>query len=143
MNINDWSIDAAVALCSGVVCWWLKACVEGFARHNYDIRLEGHRSALKRDDVLMAERLAVFKTLSADLLALRRYCDARSAEFRSQSEFESRADSLTEQENISLLSHHEKLNRSLGGSEFFISPECRQHFESLLGKMGHFTDYCG
>jgi len=137
MNLADYfGITAIVGACTTVLGWWLKSRLDSSIKHEYDKILESFKTELKRSDVLLTERLAVFKTLSGHLLALRRYCNARSAEFRNESEFESRTESLTEQENISLLSHHENITRSLESNELLISPNSRQSFEHLFLQMG-------
>jgi len=91
---------------------------------------------MKRSDVLLTERLAAFKSISSQLLALRRYCYARSAELRNESEFEPRTESLTEQENVGLLMHKENLTRLLESVELFISPNSRERFNDLFLQMG-------
>jgi len=137
MNFSDFiSIAAIVGTCTTVLGWWLKSRLESSITHEYDKILESFKTELKRSDVLLTERLAVFKTLSGQLLALRRYCNARSAEFRNESEFESRTDSLAKQENISLLSHHENITRALESNELLISPKSRLSFEHLFLQMG-------
>lgn len=137
MNVTDFiSITAIVGAYTTVLGWWLKSRLDSSIKHEYDKILESFKTELKRSDVLLTERLAAFKTLSGHLLALRRYCNARSAEFRNESEFESRTESLTEQENISLLSHHENITRALESNELLISPNSRQSFEHLFLQMG-------
>jgi hypothetical protein len=136
MKLLDYfGITAIIVTCTTVLGWWLKSRLDSSIKHEYDKILESFKAELKRSDVLLTERLAVFKTLSSHLLAMRRYCNARSAEFRNESEFESRTESLTEQENISLLRHHENLTRSLESNELLISPNSRQSFEQLFLQM--------
>lgn len=136
MNLDDYiGIAAIVGACTTVLGWWLKSRLDSSIKHEYDKILESFRTELKRSDVLLAERLAAFKTLSGHLLKLRRYCNARSAEYRNESEFEPRPESLTEQENISLLSHHENINRVLESNELLISPNSRKIFENLFLQM--------
>jgi hypothetical protein len=137
MNITDYfGITAIVAACTSVLGWWLKARLDSSIKHEYDKILEIFKTELKRSDILLAERLAAFKTLSSHLIALRRYCNARIAELRQRSEFEARTDSLTAHENISLLSHCENINRVLESNELLISPHSRQSFASLFSQMG-------
>lgn len=137
MNLADYfGITAIIGGCTIILGWWLKSRLDSSIKHEYDKILECFKTELKRSDVLLTERLEVFKTLSGHLLALRRYCNARSAEFRNQSEFEPRTESLTKQENISLLSHHENITRALECNELLISPNSRQCFEHLFSQMG-------
>lgn len=137
MNLADYfGITAIIGACTTVLGLWLKTRLDSSIKHEYDKILESFKTEMKRSDVLLTERLAVFKTLSNHLLALRRYCNARSAECRNDSEFEPRTESLTEQENISLLGHHENITRALGRNEFLISPNSRQCFEQLFLQMG-------
>lgn len=137
MNLADYfGVAVIVGACTTVLGWWLKSRLDSSIKHEYDKILESFKTELKRSDVLQTERLAVFKTLSGHLLALRRYCNARSAEFRNESEFEPRTESLTEQENISLLSHYENINRALESNELLISPNSRQSFDHLFSQMG-------
>lgn len=137
MNFADYfGITAIVGACTAVLGWWLKSRLDSSIKHEYDKILESFKTELKRSDILLTERLAVFKTLSSHLVALRRYCNARSAELRNESEFESGTESLTEQEKSSLLSHHENIIRALESNELLISPNSRQSFEHLFLQMG-------
>lgn len=137
MNFADYfGITAIVGACTTVLGWWLKSRLDSSIKHEYDKILESFKTELKRSDVLLTERLAVFKALSGHLLALRRYCNARSAEFRNESEFETRTESLTEQENIALLRHYENITRALESNELLISPNSRESFERLFSQMG-------
>jgi len=136
MSIIDYfAITVIMSACATVLGWWLKSRLDNSIKHEYDKILEGFKSELKRSDVLLTERLAAFKSISSQLLALRRYCHARSAEFRNESEFEPRTESLTEQENVSLLIHHENINRALASVELLISPNSRKSINDLFLQM--------
>ena len=137
MNISDYfTITLIIGGCTTILGWWLKSRLDSSIKHEYDKILEGFKSELKRSDVLLTERLAAYKTISPYLLALRRYCHARSAEFRNGSEFEPRTNSLNEKENIGLLSHHERISRALDDIELLISPDTRRRFDALFQQMG-------
>lgn len=136
MSIIDYfTITTIISACTAVLGWWLKSRLDNSIKHDYDKLIEGFRSELKRSDVLLTERLAAFKSISSRLLSLRRYCHARSAEFRNDSEFEPRTEALTEQENVGLLIHHENITRCLESMELFISPISRKKFEDLFAQM--------
>lgn len=118
-----------------VAGWWLKSRLETSIKHEYDRLLEAYKSEQKRSEVLHAERLTAFKELSAKLIALRRYCKARSAEIRDQSEFEPRTESLSETEYKSLLCHYEEICRGLEERELFISEQSKTKFSNLFQQM--------
>ena len=86
-------------------------------------------------DLLHSERLEALKVLAAKLLALRRYCCARSAEVRNESEFEPRTESLSLEENQPLLQHREVIARALEERELFLSPNARNSFDDLFRQM--------
>jgi hypothetical protein len=137
MDITDYlAIGSIVAGCSTVLGWWLKSRLDSSIKHEYDKLIEIYKSELKRSDVLLTERIAAYKVMSPLLIALRRYCDAQSAEYRNQSEFEPRTESLSEQESISLLSHHHLISRELDNIELFVSPSARNSFHELFSQMG-------
>jgi len=137
MNIIDYfTITVIIGSCTTVLGWWLKVRLDSSIKHEYDKILEGFKSELKRSDVLLTERLAAYKSISPFLISLRRYCHARSVEFRNQSEFEPRTESLNEKENISLLSHQERISRALDDIELLISPMTRIRFDDLFKQMG-------
>jgi len=133
MNIIDYfAVTAIISTCTTILGWWLKVRLDSSIKYEYDKIIEVFKSELKRSDILLAERLSTFKATSIHLLELRRYCQAKSTEFRNESEFEARTESLTKQENIGLLNHHENLKRSLDNVELFISPKSRKSFEDLF-----------
>lgn len=136
MNLTDYlSVSIIVGACTTILGWWLKSRLDSSIKHEYDKILESFKTELKRSETLLTERLAAFKTLSSYLLALRRYSTSCSAEFRNSSEFEARTESLTEQENISLLIHHENISRALEKNELVISPNSRKCFDRLFSQM--------
>lgn len=136
MNISDYfTVALIVGGCTTILGWWLKSRLDSSIKHEYDQILESFKSELKRSDVLLTERLNAFKIISQKLLALRRYCRAQSAEMRNESEFEARLESLNENENISLLMHHNSISRELDGIELLISPKSRQSFVELFRQM--------
>lgn len=136
MGIVDYvTITAIMCACSTVLGWWLKSRLDNSIKHEYDKILEVFKSQLKRSDILLEERLSAFKALSGKLIALRRYCNATSAEFRNESEFEPRTDSLTEQENLGLLMYKEHIDRALESVELLISPSSRKAFDNLFLQM--------
>jgi len=112
MNTNDFfSITGIVAVIASILGWWLKSRLDSSIKYKYDELLELFKAEQKRSDVLLSERLTAYKALSEKLLALRRYCNARSAEIRCQSEFEMRTEGLAPEENISLLQHDDLIRR--------------------------------
>jgi hypothetical protein len=136
MSITDYfSITVIIGGVATILGWWLKSRLDSAIKHEYNQMLELFKTELGRSNVLHSERLAAFKVLAERLLTLRRYCNARSAEFRNESEFEARTDSLKPEENMSLLQHHEAVQRSLEERELFISPQSRHRFNELLSQM--------
>jgi hypothetical protein len=137
MNINEYlTVTAIMGGVATVLGWWLKTRLDNSIKHEYDRLLELFKAEQKRSDILLSERLAAFKVLSEKLIALRRYCHARSAELRNESEFEPRTDALSPAENISLLMHHELIQRALEERELFVSPTSRNAFDRLFSQMG-------
>mgnify|MGYP003585992630 CR=1 FL=1 len=120
---------------SAILGWWVKSRLETSIKHEYDRLLEAVKAEQKRSEVLHAERVSSFKELSDKLIALRRYCKAKSAEIRNESEFEPRTDSLTAAEKKSLLSHYEVVNNTLDEKELFISAQSRERFQELFQQM--------
>jgi len=136
MTLTDYlTIGGTFSAIIAVVGWWIKSRLETSIKHEYDRLLEAFKTEQKRSEVLHAERLAAFKELSAKLIALRRYCRARSAEIHDQSEFEPRTKSLSEAEHKSLLSHYEEINKSLDERELFISKPSKARFHDLFQQM--------
>lgn len=136
MKLIDYvTIASTFSAIIAVAGWWIKSRLETSIKHEYDRLLEAFKSEQKRSEVLHAERLAAFKELSAKLIALRRYCRARSAEIREQSEFEPRTESLSEIENKSLLCHYEEVTKGLDEKELFISVQSRDRFHKLFLQM--------
>lgn len=128
------SIFAAIV---AVLGWWLKGRIEASIKHEYD-RLQANLAAEnKRQEVLHTERLAAFKVVSASLVRLRRYADARNAEVAPKSEFTPTTEALTSEENISLLQHGEMLRRTLDEHELFLSSTARVKFEQLFMALGN------
>lgn len=125
-------IFAAIVAVAG---WWVKSRLETSIKHEYDRLLEAFKSEQKRSEVLHVERLSAFKELSVKLIALRRYCRAKSSEIRDQSEFEPRTESLTEFEYKSLLCHYEEISKGLDERELFISVQSRDRFNDLFQQM--------
>jgi hypothetical protein len=137
MSLTDFlTISAVFGAIASVLGWWLKSRLDSSIRHEYDRLLELFKAEQKRSEILHAERMEAFKVLSAKLLSLRRYCNARSAMYSNRSEFESRAGSLPSSENISLLQHHEQIYRAMEERELFLSPAVRQAFRDLFAQMG-------
>lgn len=136
MNLIDYlGITTLIGASTTILGLWLKSRLDTSIKHEYDKVLETFKTELKKSDVLLNERLAAFKNLSAHLLALRRYCHACSEEFKNDSEFAPRPESLPDSENISLLCHHENITRVLDSSELFISPNSRHSFDDLFMQM--------
>ncbi len=136
MNITEYIIVTTIFGCIATILgWWLKSRLDSSIKHEYDRLLELFKAEQKRSDTLLSERLTAFKLLSEKLIALRRYCNARSAELRNQSEFEPRTESLSASENASLLQHHEFILRSLEEREFFFSPNLKNVFNDLFSQM--------
>jgi hypothetical protein len=137
MSLTDFfTISAIFGAIASVLGWWLKSRLDSSIRHEYDRLLELFKADQRRSEILHAERMEAFKVLSGKLLALRRYCNARSAEYGNRSEFEPRTDALPGSENISLLQHHEQICRAMEERELFLSPAARQAFHDLFVQMG-------
>jgi len=136
MNTFDFfTIAGIMGAIATVLGWWLKSRLDSSIQHEYARLLEQFKAQLRRSDLLHAERLDALKTLTAKLLALRRYCDAKSAEVRNQSEFEPRTESLSSDENISLLQHKYVIKRTMEERELFLSPDARKSFDELFRQM--------
>lgn len=136
MQLLDFvTITGTFSAIIAVAGWWLKSRLETSIKHEYDRLLEAYKLEQKRSEVLHTERLAAFKELSAKLIVLRRYCKARSAEIRNQSEFEPRTESLSDNENKSLLCHYEEVSKGLDEKELFISVQSRDRFHDLFKQM--------
>lgn len=137
MNTSDFfTIAAIMGAIATVLGWWLKSRLDSSIQHEYARLLEQFKAELRRSDLLHSERLAALKALTARLLALRRYCHARRAEIREQSEFEPRTESLSSDENMSLLQHGEVIRRAMEERELFLSPSARRSFDELFRQMG-------
>jgi hypothetical protein len=64
MDITDLlSIGAVVGAVNAVLGYWAKSRIEGSVKHEYDTALEKVKSEWKRTDILLAERMVVFKLL--------------------------------------------------------------------------------
>lgn len=116
---------------------WLKGRLEASIKHEYDRLLAVFTAEQKRHEILHAERLAAFKVISASLVRLRRYADARSAELEPRSEFEPTTEALVPEENMSLLQHGEHLRRTLDDYELFLSSSARAKFKQLFVILGN------
>lgn len=136
MKIGDFfTVAATMGAIATVLGWWIKIRLDSSIRLENDRLLETFKDELGRRNVLHAERLEAFKVLSERLVALRRYCNACSAEARNHSEFEPRTDSLKSNESISLLQHREVIYRALEERELFVSPSVREAFKQLFMQM--------
>jgi hypothetical protein len=136
MNTTDaFTIAGIMGAISTVLGWWLKARLDSSIQFEYARLLEQLKVQQKRSNLLHSERLNALKSLSGKLLALRRYCKARSAEVRNESEFEPRTESLSPTENLSLLQHREVIQRNMEEHELFLSPAARESFYELFRQM--------
>jgi hypothetical protein len=136
MEISDLvSISAVITGLVAGLGWWLRSRLENSIKHEYDRIILALEAQQRRNDSLHAERLSAYKVLSKKLLSLRRYCNARSAEFGDASEYEPRTEALTEDENISLLMHSEILLRSIDEFELIVSQTTREQFDSLFEQL--------
>lgn len=136
MNITDFlTIAGMMSAVATVLGWWLKSRLDSSIQHEYAKLLEQFKAQQRRSDLLHSERLDALKVLAAKLLTLRRYCHARSAEVRNESEFEPRTESLSPEENKSLLQHREVIARALEERELFLSPNARKSFDELFTQM--------
>ncbi len=115
-----------------VLGWFLKSYFNNSIEHEYKKMFEIFKTEQMRFTILSNERLFVFKELSPCLCMLRKYCKARSAELRDESEFELRTESLNNDENIPLLGHYDNLIRLLDCYELLISSNSRQKFSNFL-----------
>jgi hypothetical protein len=136
MNTTDFlTITGIMSAIATVLGWWLKSRLDSSIQHEYAKLLEQFKAQQKRSDLLHSERLDALKILAKKLLALRRYCHARSAEVRNESEYEPRTESLSPEENQSLLRHREVIARELEERELFLSPNARNRFDELFLQM--------
>jgi len=125
------NLISAAAIMSGIAAvlgWWIQSRIN----NQSDRLLERFKDELAKQNILHTERLSAFKTLSEHLIALRRYCNACSAEFGQRSEFEPRRESLTAAENVSLLQHCQAIRRALEERELFVSADVREAFRQLF-----------
>ncbi|WP_421252325.1 hypothetical protein [Aeromonas sp. 600724] len=136
MNILDvFTISAIMSAIATILGWWLKSRLDSSIQHEYSKLLEQFKAQQRRSDLLHSERLSALKALATKLLALRRYCNARSAEVRNESEFEPRTESLSSEENLSLLQHRQQIERAVEERELFLSPNVRRSFNELFSQM--------
>ena len=136
MTIADFvTIGGIFSAITAIAGWWVKSRLDSSIKHEYDRLLEAFKAEQKRSEVLQVERLSAFKELSSRLIALRRYCKARSAEIREESEFDPRTESLSTSEKKSLLCHYEDLTKGFDEMELFISVKSRERFQDLFRQM--------
>lgn len=133
--VDYFTITAILSAVISIFGWWLKTRLDTSIRHEYDRLLELFKADQRRSDILNSERLVAFKVLSEKLLGLRRYCYAKAAELNVGSEFEPTTDSLSATENISLLQHSQRIERSMEERELFFSASVRAEFDELFSKM--------
>lgn len=138
MNIIDFfTISAIMSGIATILGWWLKSRLDSSIQHEYAKLLEQFKAQQRRSELLHSERLNALKVLATHLLALRRYCNARNAEIRNQSEFEPRVESLSPEESQSLLQHRDVITRAMEERELFLSPIVRNSFNELFRDMGN------
>ena len=131
MSISDLlSIAAVVAGVNVVLGYWAKSRIEGSIKHEYDRRLEQVKSEAKRTDVLLSERLAVFKLLQKRLVSLKRYCKAH-VNSQVEGEFGTHVRDLDAADNKALLAHWTEIEALFDDNQIYVSPPCRASFERL------------
>lgn len=135
MTITDLlSIGAIVGAVNAVLGYWAKSRIEGSIKHEYDKELEKLKSEWKRTDVLLTERMAVFKLVQKRLVSIRRYCESNIGS-EIGSEFCPRPDDLELGDNKSILTHWTELETLLDENLIFLSSSCKASFESLRGQL--------
>lgn len=135
MSVADiLSIAVVVGAINAVLGYWAKSRIEGSIKHEYDRRMEDVKAAAKRADVLLAERLTVFKVLQGRLVSVRRYCESQ-INVRNGGEFGARPCDLSSSDNKSLLFHWTELEPLLDGNLIFLSAPSREAFERLRDQL--------
>lgn len=135
MNITDFlTIGAVVGAVNAALGYWVKSRIEGSIKHEYDKALEKVKSEWKRTDILLAERMAVFKLLQKRLVSIRRYCEAHISS-ENGSEFSTRPDDLDASDNKSILTHRTELETLLDENLVFLSSTCNASFERLRNQL--------
>ena len=131
MTITDLlSIGTIVAVVNAVLGYWAKSRIEGSIKHEYDKELEKFKSEWKRTDILLTERMAVFKLVQKRLVSIRRYCESKIGS-EIGSEFCPRPDDLELGDNRSILTHWTDLEALLDENLIFLSSICKASFERL------------
>lgn len=135
MNISDLlSIGAVVAAVNAVLGYWAKSRIEGSVKHDYDKQLERIKSELKRTDILLSERMAVFKLLQKRLVSIRRFCEAQISSENGE-EFGPHPDDLDPIDNKSILTHWTELEALLDENLIFLSISCVSSFDRLRNQL--------
>lgn len=135
MNASDlFSFGAVVAAANLMLGFWANSRIEGSIKHEYDKALEMVKSEWKRTDVLLAERLAVFKLLQKKLVSIRRYSEAQRNS-GSGNDFAVQPENLEAVDNISILMHWTELETLLDENLIFLSSSCNAAFEQLRNQL--------
>jgi hypothetical protein len=135
MDISSYfSIDTVVGATIVIVGNWAKSRIEGSIQHEYDKGLEKLKYELKRTDMLVTERMVIFKLLQKKLVSIRRYCESQINGERG-SEFGNRPDDLDSADNKSILIHTTELEALVDENLIFLSDSCRKAFENLRDQL--------
>jgi hypothetical protein len=135
MDIEDlFSIGLVVSAANTVLGYWAKSRIESSVKHEYDKALEKVKSEWKRTDVLLTERIVVFKLIQKKLVSIRRYCVSQ-INSENGNEFSSRPYDFEPTDNKSILTHWTELEVLLDENLIFFSSSCLTSFERLCGQI--------
>ena len=106
------------------------------SQHSSDLeRLKVDLGVLTRKhDILLDEKIRVFKELQKSLVSFKRYCEGALGEF-SASEFHPRLDSLPDEIEKSTLMHQTSLHYLEQDNYIFLTDRARNALKSLHGQM--------
>jgi hypothetical protein len=135
MTITDLlSIGAIIGAINAVLGYWIKSRIEGSIKHEYDKELEKVKSEWKRTDILISERMAIFKLLQKRLVSIRRYCESH-INSEVGNEFGNHPDKLDVADNKSILTHWTEFETLLDENLIFLSSSCTTSFEKLRNQL--------
>jgi hypothetical protein len=99
-------------------------------------RMKTDLSLLSRKrDILLDEKIRVFKDLQYRLVSLKRYLAASAAEYGYASEFAPRPDSLPAEIERSTLNHLTALHNLIEENFIFLSQDARQLLDDFTGRL--------
>ena len=89
----------------------------------------------KRLDLAYAEVLAAFRIIKAEVLALKRYSEARAADIDG-GDYEVRSDDLPAEQRRSFLEHHHALTQAVEEYDYVLTVVARSALEPVLQTLG-------